>query len=143
LIRHSAAFAFLALACLADCAWVTNLGSNGYRLEEGGAQSGCTSAADCDGGAICCVTSLAPMAVSCQASCTTLPIVGGIQVCMSNGECAGGTCVAQDCSGSAVGAAISACGTLADCSPADASVSPDTSVPTGIATLDASTLDLE
>jgi hypothetical protein len=144
LIRHSAAPAFLALVCLTDCAWVTNLGSDGYRLEEGGALSGCASAADCDGGGICCVTSLSPMATSCQPSCMSLPLVGGVQVCMSNGECAGGTCVAQDCSGNPMNAnPINACGTLAACTPTDASVSPDTSVPTGISTLDASTIDLE
>jgi hypothetical protein len=140
LIRRSlAAWAATALACVSvDCAWVTDLGANGYTLTDSGVHaSGCTSAAECDGGAICCVTSLSPVTMSCQTTCAALPDFGAVQICSSDGECAAGMCAQQNCP---IGT-ISACGTVAGCNGSiedDAEARPDTSVSTVITPIDAS-----
>ena len=152
MIRRSfAAIPAIALACVSvDCAWVTDLGANGYTLEDSGMQeggakgdggpqaSGCSSAADCNAGALCCVTSLSPVATSCQSSCTALPDVGGVQICSTDDECSAGMCALQNCFGNTV----SACGTISACSGAledeDAAAAPDTSVSTVIPPVDAS-----
>jgi hypothetical protein len=115
------------------CAWVTDAGANGYTLREGGApRLGCTSAADCDGGTVCCATSMSPFTASCAKSCPGLPVTLGVQLCASDTECANGTCVQQEC----FNVMVAACGLVSECSQSDDGGSADTSVP--VVSLDAS-----
>jgi hypothetical protein len=118
----------LAVAVTAGCALVTDVGTKGFVLTDAGT-SECQSASDCDGGALCCVTSLSPMTTSCAATCPTVPFGVDVQFCATNGECGNSTCIEQVCSG----ATIHACGLVSVCSAAgisvDASAAPDTALP--------------
>jgi hypothetical protein len=120
-------------AITTGCAWVTDVGATGFTPEEAGAPvSGCSSAHDCDGGALCCVTSITSSSVTkaCAPACPTLSGATAVQICINDAECAGGACVEQTCFGSPV----LACGLIAVCSAdggslEDAPATGDSSVP--------------
>jgi hypothetical protein len=92
------------MACGAGCQLFMNLDVSGYDAAPSDAQAcgadapcvtlGCTSGADCDGGAVCCLTmaqSTSPAGVStCQrGACGAV----ALQLCQSSGECgSSGSC---------------------------------------------------
>jgi hypothetical protein len=91
---------------------VTNVGTNGYVLTDAGSKGSCMSASDCDGGAICCLTTFSPTPTSsCQASCSSASLGVDVQFCATDTECGTSTCVEQVCASFVVRAcgAISAC----------------------------------
>ena len=103
----------------AGCMIVTG-STDGYSAAPTPGPAACTSAAQCDGGHVCCLSatsSMSSMAVtgSCQSTCTTsLP-----QLCTTSTECAdGGPCSMLSCTvdGSPVMVSIQACGTVQGCS---------------------------
>ncbi len=121
-IARMVAAAALAASCLiaGGCMIITG-GTDGYSAAQTGAPGSCTSASQCDGGSVCCLSvssSMSSMAVSgtCQSSCTTsLP-----QLCTTNAECHdAGPCTPLSCAvdGSPVAVTLQACGTVQGCTP--------------------------
>jgi hypothetical protein len=141
-MRMGLAASTLALSfATARCAWVTDLSSSGYTLVDAGLEAGagsCASAADCDGGELCCVSpasASSTFTLSCASSCS--PVVGStaIQVCMNGAECPGSECLLQTC----LNMSVMACRVASICTPAtalDASLALDATAP--IAIVDAS-----
>jgi hypothetical protein len=121
---------FLAASMVAGCAIVTG-STDGFHVpvEAGCAEGGpdgscgapaCTSSADCgDGGAVCCLVTIA--GIRTTSTCMQGSCVGAVpvQVCRvgagaGGDECAdGGTCTMQSCPGFPV--SIQACGILPGC----------------------------
>jgi hypothetical protein len=136
LIRRGAVLAsFAVIALSAGCALVTDVGTTGFTLTDAGTGAGCQSVADCEGGAICCITSLSPVTSACEGTCPTVPLGVNLQFCATDTECGRSTCVEQVCAGSTV----HACGLVSSCSaagipleasaPIEAAAPPDASAP--------------
>jgi hypothetical protein len=94
--------------------------TDGYHMAEAGAV-GCSSAADCAGKDICCLSATATVAAmapagTCQASCA-VP-----QLCAQSSECgSASSCLAQECdAGEGFTFTLHACGSVCQiASPAD------------------------
>jgi hypothetical protein len=103
------------MVAAAGCLIITG-STDGYTAAQSG-QVTCTSAAQCDGGAVCCLSvsnSTTSVVGACQSTCTTsLP-----QLCTTNAECGdAGPCAMLSCTvdGSPVAVTIQACGTVQGC----------------------------
>jgi hypothetical protein len=116
---------FCALA-IAGCGFLSDFHTGGYNLVDSG--SGCTSAGDCDGGEVCCVSTLEPALATCRSA--PCPDVSGVsfpaQLCQTNGECGSVECLEQSCAG----ISIMACGVISMCTatPLDGSLALDSAV---------------
>jgi hypothetical protein len=76
----------------------------------------CLSAADCDGGAICCLapTTSRTAILECETNCPQL----SYQLCVSDAECGGIVhCIRQMCPVNGVVVEVGACGALPTCAP--------------------------
>jgi hypothetical protein len=111
--------ALVALALAGGCVLFTG-STDGYSLVEGGAGSQkCSSAADCRGGGVCCVSasqsSVTSVAGVCQPSCT----ISVPQLCKTNAECGdAGACTSQTCNdagGVGIPVTLQACGVIIGC----------------------------
>jgi hypothetical protein len=110
--------ALAVLVALAGGCVIFTGSSDGYSVNEAGTPT-CASAADCRGGAVCCLvvtSSTTSTAGTCMSSCST----SYPQLCAKSSECGdAGSCSMLSCSvdagGVGVSVSIQACGTVPGC----------------------------
>lgn len=105
----------LALAgALLGCVAIVG-GTDGYQLADNPQPTGCTAAADCDAGEVCCLSGQEPS--STTRSCQSGPCAIA-QLCKTNMECGDSApgCSLQACEVGGTTFTLQACGALPPCS---------------------------
>jgi hypothetical protein len=124
------------VVAMTSCGLLSDFHTDGYRTVDSGSP-GCQGAADCDGGEVCCLSTLSPVAATCRpAPCPNITAAPfPVQLCQSSSECVGVDCFEQSCQLGSASMGVSACGVVATCTPIvvlDAGIVFDSAVPPGV-----------